>query len=79
MASQEIFYDIIGKLNQKWDMTIILVSHDIGVITEKVNRIVCMGNKTLYTHDSNSNGDVDLFIKKVYGEKVKKIDRHYHE
>lgn len=79
MASQEIFYDIIGKLNEKWDMTIILVSHDIGVITERVNRIVCMGNKTLYTHDSNSNGDVDLFIKKVYGKKVKKIDHHYHE
>lgn len=79
MASKEIFYDIIGDLNQKWGMTIILVSHDIGVITEKVNRIACMGNQTLYIHDNDKKRDMDQFIKKVYGQKIKKIHHHYHE
>jgi zinc transport system ATP-binding protein len=78
LASQELFYDIIGKLNKELSMTIILVSHDIGVITEKVNRVACMGNKKLYTDCSDSNVGVHDFIKNIYGEKIKVID-HHHE
>src|SRR5690554_6205411 len=43
ISSQELFYEILDRLNKNYQMTIILVSHDIGVITEKVNRIACMG------------------------------------
>lgn len=77
MASQELFYDIIGKLNKDLQMTIILVSHDIGVITEKVNRIACMGNKKLYIDCEHSNVGVENFIKNIYGEKIKTIDHHH--
>lgn len=78
IASQELFYDIIGKLNKDLSMTIILVSHDIGVITEKVNRVACMGNKKLYADCSDSNVGVHDFIKNIYGEKIKVIDHHHH-
>lgn len=77
IASQELFYDIIGKLNIDFGMSIILVTHDIGVVTEKVNRVACMGNKKLYMDCSSSNAHVHDFIKEIYGEKIKVIDHHH--
>lgn len=43
------FFDILEEL--KRSMTILLVSHDIGVISRHVTRVACL-NQTLYTHDT---------------------------
>ena len=43
------FYDILGNLARS--MTIILVTHDIGVIISHVTKVACL-NHRLYTHDS---------------------------
>lgn len=44
------FYDILEELNR--EIAIILVSHDMGMITAHVKTIACV-NKTLYYHHSN--------------------------
>lgn len=69
--SQREFYDLLSKLNKKYNMTIVLISHDIGVITEKVNRIACMGDKKLFCHHNNSQVPIGEILKKVYGDKMK--------
>ena len=43
------FYDLLHQLNE--NMTIILVSHDIGAVSQYVNKIACL-NKSLIFHDS---------------------------
>jgi len=43
------FYDILGNLARS--MTIVLVTHDIGVIVSHVTKVACL-NRRLYTHDS---------------------------
>jgi zinc transport system ATP-binding protein len=43
------FYDILEKLAQT--MTIVLVTHDIGVIVSHVTKVACL-NRRLFTHDS---------------------------
>ena len=43
------FYEILKELNKK--MTIILVSHDIGIISSYVKNIACI-NRTLHYHPS---------------------------
>lgn len=43
------FYDILGNLART--MTIVLVTHDIGIIASYVNKVACL-NHRLYTHDS---------------------------
>ncbi len=42
-------FDLFQKLNEK--MTLILISHDIGAISQSVKQIACL-NKTLVFHDS---------------------------
>ncbi|MCR1900035.1 metal ABC transporter ATP-binding protein [Irregularibacter muris] len=77
VKSQELFYDIMGKLNKEMNMTIVMISHDIGVITEKANRIACMGNRKVHTSQCDSSVEIEKFIKNIYGDKVKMIDHHH--
>ncbi|KUG26718.1 zinc abc transporter, atp-binding protein znuc [hydrocarbon metagenome] len=43
------FYELLHNLNE--EMTIIMISHDIGVISQYVEKIACL-NKKLVFHDS---------------------------
>ncbi|MDZ7766175.1 MAG: metal ABC transporter ATP-binding protein [Melioribacteraceae bacterium] len=43
------FYDLLDELNK--EMTIIMISHDIGVVSQYVKKIACL-NKNLVFHDS---------------------------
>lgn len=43
------FYDILGDLART--MTILMVTHDIGVIVSHVTKVACL-NRRLFTHDS---------------------------
>ncbi|MFW6048418.1 MAG: metal ABC transporter ATP-binding protein [Candidatus Natronoplasma sp.] len=49
---QTSIYELLRNLNEKKNMTIILVSHDIGVISSYVNEVACL-NKYLIYHDSD--------------------------
>ncbi len=48
-ATGKNFYDLLKKLNE--DITIVLVSHDIGAISNHVKKIACLNKKLVY-HDS---------------------------
>lgn len=49
--SRDNFYELLNNLNKK-GITIILVSHDTGIITKHVNKVACI-NKTLYFHGTH--------------------------
>lgn len=60
--AEEQFFSLIEELLE--EMTILIVTHDIGAISGKVNRIACL-NRHLYTH-----GDAvitDDMLTRVYG------------
>lgn len=54
-ASQKQFYDLLDRLNRDHGITMVLVTHDIGVITRHVKQVACL-NQTLVFH-----GDHDQF------------------
>nr|WP_249312866.1 metal ABC transporter ATP-binding protein [Lederbergia citrea] len=45
------FYDMLEKLNKELGITLILVTHDVGTITNKVTHVACL-NKHLHYHDA---------------------------
>ena len=56
-------------------MTIVVVSHDIGFISQYVHRVACL-NRTLVCHTTGDiTGEV---IAQLYGTPVRLID-HSHE
>lgn len=73
MRVEENIFDLLKRLNQ--NATIMVVSHDIGFISEYVTRVACL-NKTLVCHETSAiSGEM---IEQVYGEAVHKIDHSHH-
>jgi len=73
------FYDMLGDLNNSRGITLILVTHDIGTVSDKVTHVACL-NKHLHFH-----GDTEEFeqlnqdgLSKVYGHDVHVL-AHNHE
>lgn len=76
--SVEQFYNLLQDLRRKYQLTILLVTHDIGVMTSKVNRVACL-NKRLFFH-----GDSEEFrarqhdiLSHAYGHDVQLLE-HAH-
>jgi len=60
--TEEHFFKLLTSLAQ--EITILMVTHDIGVVSQHVNRVACL-NKRLYQHESDQvTGDM---ISRSYG------------
>lgn len=69
---EESFFHLLKKLNEQ--MTIIVISHDIGFISHFVNRVACL-NQTLVCHETAAlSGKI---IGQLYGANVRMIN-HLH-
>ncbi|ULT55680.1 metal ABC transporter ATP-binding protein [Neobacillus drentensis] len=73
------FYEMLGDLNTSRGITLLLVTHDIGTISDKVTHVACL-NKHLHFH-----GNTEEFeqvsrngLSKVYGHDVHVL-AHNHE
>jgi zinc transport system ATP-binding protein len=52
-ATQERFYEMLHLLNEGQRITIILVTHDVGIVNTHVNKVACLNQKLVYhgSHD----------------------------
>jgi len=73
--SRDAFYALLDDLNDD-GITIILIEHDIGVVTDRANRIACI-NTELYHH-----GDTESFVEsdalaEAYGATGQVVHHHH--
>lgn len=66
--AQKEFYKVLKKLNQEEKITIILVTHDIGMISHQVKKVICLNGKIC---KQGKPADAEKLINEVYGE-------HFH-
>ncbi|WP_439117500.1 metal ABC transporter ATP-binding protein [Mesobacillus stamsii] len=74
------FYEMLETLNKKQGITLLMVTHDIGTISEKVTNVACL-NKNMYFH-----GSADEFeqlklndVSEIYGHDVQVLTHDHHE
>jgi zinc transport system ATP-binding protein len=64
-ATQERFYDMLELINREKGVTMVLVTHDIGVVTKHVNKVACLNQKLVFhgSHDDfcDSEQAITLF------------------
>lgn len=53
-ATQEHFYEMLHLLNKDQKITIVLVTHDIGIVNKHVNKVACLNQKLVY-HGSHQD------------------------
>jgi zinc transport system ATP-binding protein len=66
-------YELLQTLNQR--LTVVMVSHDIGFVSEVVKSVICVKRKVLMHPTSKITGEI---INEIYGSPMK-IVRHNGE
>jgi zinc transport system ATP-binding protein len=63
--SREAFYDLLGELNDR-GLTVLLVEHDIGVVTANASSVACI-NRELYFHGDTLDFSESDALQAAYG------------
>lgn len=59
---KEKFYQLLHDLNEKFNLTIVMITHDIESMSNEAMHIACIKNNTLIFHES-----IDEIFKKSHG------------
>lgn len=72
------FYELLKQLNKDFHLSIILVSHDLGVVSEQMDTIACL-NRTLFFHGQAAEFSLhsEEILQKAYG-KAMHLLHHQH-
>ena len=76
MSAQARFYGFLRHLNRDHGMTILLISHDIDVVQQEVDRVLCLKCSVL-CHVDAPEFEKDTYLKQVYGDHARYV-RHDH-
>ncbi|MDQ3099282.1 MAG: metal ABC transporter ATP-binding protein [bacterium] len=80
IEAQDEFYELLAELNKKSfngnQLTLIIVSHDIDVIVNEVNKVACL-NRTLVYEGTPKDFIKEDYMEKLYG-KTRKFILHAH-
>jgi zinc transport system ATP-binding protein len=77
------FYEMLDKLNKQEGITLLLVTHDIGTISDKVTNVACL-NKNMHFHGSTDEFEQLKIneVSEIYGHDVHVLthehDHHHH-
>jgi zinc transport system ATP-binding protein len=47
IGGQETIYSLLHRFWQEWDLTILLVTHDLNIVWEHANNVLCLNKKNL--------------------------------
>lgn len=72
------FYDLLHKLHEEKNITLLLVTHDTGVMTEHATDIVCL-NKTLHFHGKPEeyHSLTEKELSQIYGHPVNIVEHNH--
>jgi len=76
--SQKNFYTLLGKLNKEENITIVFITHDIGVIADDIGRLFTINQKAIICNDPKKAMSCED-MSKLYGIEAHLIHNHKHE
>ncbi len=69
VVGQEDFYHLLKGIQKRLDLSIIMVSHDIGVVSTYVDEIACL-NRILHYHGNPLGAFNDEVLRELYGKSI---------
>lgn len=68
-VAQDAFYHTLHRIRDEQDITIIMVSHDIGTVSSVVDQIACL-NKKIHFHGKPEGGIPSDALEETFGKHV---------
>jgi len=78
MASQQRFYALLSKLNKEENMTILFITHDIGVIADDIGRLFTVNQNAIICNNPKEAMSCEE-MSELYGIEAHLIHNHKHE
>lgn len=78
MGGEKSFYDLVEHLHAEHDMTIIMISHEVDVVSRYATHILCLGHEFQCFHDTATTLQPDV-LKKLYNADIQIIDHHQND
>lgn len=75
---EEQIYELIHELQEKYGITIILVSHDLAIVYKYATKVLCLNKTGLCFGPPESTLTPDVF-KRLYGEQHKYVHHAHHK
>lgn len=74
------FYSMLNKLNREHGIAILLVTHEIDLVTDLATHVACL-NRSIHFHGIQSDFKKmeDADISKWYGHPVRRVHQHIEE
>src|SRR3989338_1932967 len=72
VKTQENFYELLNLLNVKYNLTLILVSHELDIVVQEATEVACI-NQTLVYHGAPKDFMKGDYLSKLYGKELKFI------
>lgn len=69
IATQEGFYELLADLHKSLQLTILMVSHDVGVVSQYVDQVACL-NRRLIVHGRPEEVDGQALLGCLYGKEA---------
>jgi zinc transport system ATP-binding protein len=76
VAASESFYEFLHGLQREMDLTLVLVTHDIGVISAHVDQIACL-NRRLVAHGKPRECLTEEALDAMYGAEARFFHHHH--
>jgi len=77
VETQNKFYSLLKKLNQRNQVTILWSSHDLDAINKLANKLVCI-NRTMFFHGNTQEFFANSELLKTYSESTMQAHMHMH-
>ena len=76
--SVDKFYLLLGKLHRDHNLSLLMVTHDIGMMTHHVNKVACL-NKKIHFHGNPSDfkANQEAILESAYGSNMNLVE-HRH-
>jgi zinc transport system ATP-binding protein len=64
---QEKFYDLIGRVNREQKTTILLVSHDVSMVSERADHVLCLKDGRIHCQGPPSQVLTGEMLAQTFG------------
>jgi len=77
VEAKERFYELLAELREQRGLTLLMVSHDIGVVAEQVRSVACL-NRKLYFHGPPAEFWTEDVLCQAYGSAARVLHHKDH-
>lgn len=77
-ADQKPFYDLLAEINRERKVTILMVSHDLSIVSDHVHHVLCLQNGKIECEGPPESVLTPAVISRIFGE-GKQLYGHVHD